>query len=73
MKQIYNEFILLAAILFAISPIIVYCLVLHKTDFAETSGDFGIFGDYVGGTVGTIVGVIVRKRRHKFNWWSYNK
>ena len=23
--------------------------------------------------VGTIVGVIVRKRRHKFNWWSYNK
>lgn len=58
MKQIYNAFIWLAAILFAISPIIVYCLVLHKTDFAETSGDFGIFGDYVGGTVGTIVGVI---------------
>ena len=58
MKQIYNAFIWLAAILYAIRPIIVYCLVLHKTDFAETSGDFGIFGDYVGGTVGTIVGVI---------------
>ena len=58
MKQIYNAFIWLAAILFAISPIIVYCLVMHNTEFAETSGDFGIFGDYIGGTVGTIVGVI---------------
>lgn len=58
MKQVYNAFIWLAAILFAIGPIIVYCLVMHNTDFAETSGDFGIFGDYVGGTVGTIVGVI---------------
>ena len=31
----------------------------------------GIIGGIV--IVGTIVGVIVRKRRHKFNWWSYNK
>ncbi|MGN0798669.1 MAG: MBG domain-containing protein [Christensenellales bacterium] len=23
--------------------------------------------------VGTVVGIIVRKKRHKFNWWSYNK
>lgn len=58
MKQIYNAFIWLTAILLAISPIIVYCLIMHNADFAETSGDFGIFGDYVGGTVGTIVGII---------------
>ena len=23
--------------------------------------------------IGTVVGIIVRKKRHKFNWWSYNK
>lgn len=31
---------------------------MHDIDFAESSGDFGVFGDYIGGTIGTIVGVI---------------
>lgn len=33
-------------------------MTLHSTDFAEKSSDFGVFGDYIGGTVGTIVGAI---------------
>lgn len=45
-------------ILFTISPVIVYSIILRNVVFAETSGDFGVFGDYMGGTVGTIVGII---------------
>ena len=45
-------------ILLTISPIIVYCITLRKIDFAESSGDFGVFGDYIGGTIGSIVGAI---------------
>ena len=58
MKPIYKAFIWLLSILFVLSPIIVYCLTLHSTDFAEKSSDFGVFGDYIGGTVGTIFGAI---------------
>lgn len=45
-------------ILLTISPIIVYCITLRKLEFAGSSGDFGVFGDYIGGTIGTIVGSI---------------
>lgn len=45
-------------IILAVSPVIVYCITLSASSFAESSGDFGIFGDYIGGTVGTIVGII---------------
>lgn len=58
MKPIYKPIFCLLAVLLTISPIIVYCITLHKIDFAESSGDFGIFGDYIGGTTGTIVGAI---------------
>lgn len=58
MKQNINKFHWLIAIILVIAPILVYCIILRADDFAESSGDFGIFGDYMGGTVGTIVGVI---------------
>lgn len=45
-------------VLLTLSPIIVYCITLRKIGFAVSSGDFGVFGDYVGGTIGTIVGTI---------------
>lgn len=50
---LWSIFIILVA-----SPIIVYCITLSELGFADTSGDFGVFGDYIGGTVGTIVGII---------------
>lgn len=47
----------IALVLFLL-PIIIYCITLRADEFAESSGDFGVFGDYVGGTVGTVVGII---------------
>lgn len=58
MKPIFKVLICNVAILFVVSPLIVYCLTLHNEDFAEKSSDFGVFGDYIGGTVGTIIGAI---------------
>lgn len=58
MKSIFKSFFLLFVALLAISPIIVYCITLRRFGFAESSGDFGVFGDYIGGTIGTIVGAI---------------
>lgn len=31
----------------------------------------GIAGGLI--IIGSIVGIVVRRKRHKFNWWSYNK
>lgn len=58
MKAIFKSILLLFVVLLAISPIIVYCITLCEFGFAETSSDFAVFGDYIGGTVGTIVGAI---------------
>ena len=58
MNRKYNILLWLVAILLAISPVIVYYVTLRSFDFAKNSNDFGIFGDYIGGTVGTIVGII---------------
>lgn len=58
MNRKYIILLWLVAILLAISPVVVYYLTLRSFDFAKTSNDFGIFGDYIGGTVGTIVGII---------------
>lgn len=58
MKSIFKSFFLLFVALLAISPIIVYCITLRRFGFAESSSDFGVFGDYIGGTIGTIVGAI---------------
>lgn len=58
MKAIFKSIVLLFVVLLAISPIIVYCITLRRFGFAESSSDFGIFGDYIGGTIGTIVGAI---------------
>lgn len=58
MKSIFKSIILLCVALLAISPIIVYCITLRRFGFAESSGDFGVFGDYIGCTLGTIVGAI---------------
>ncbi len=58
MKAIFKSILLLFVVLLAISPIIVYCITLHRSGFAESSSDFGVFGDYIGGTIGTIVGAI---------------
>ena len=58
MNRIINILLWLVAILLAILPLVVYYVTLRSVDFAESSNDFGIFGDYIGGTVGTIVGII---------------
>lgn len=58
MKPIFKVLICIVAILFVVSPLIVYCLTLQNENFAEKSSDFGVFGDYIGGTVGTIIGAI---------------
>lgn len=58
MKAIFKSILLLFVVLLAISPIIVYCITLRRFGFAESSSDFGVFGDYIGGTIGTIVGAI---------------
>ena len=58
MKQNFKVFFWIIATILVIAPIIIYSFALGADDFAESSGDFGIFGDYIGGTVGTIVGII---------------
>ena len=58
MKLNSNFILWLAAIILAVAPVIVYSVTLNASGFAESSMDFGIFGDYIGGTVGTIVGII---------------
>lgn len=58
MNRKYNILLWLVAVLLAISPVVVYYVTLRSFDFAKSSNDFGIFGDYIGGTVGTIVGII---------------
>lgn len=58
MKQNIRILFLALALVIVIIPIIIYCITLRAEEFAESSGDFGIFGDYIGGTVGTVVGII---------------
>lgn len=53
--EIIGIIILVLAI---IGSIIAYIVTLAKLPFAQKSSDFGTFGDYVGGIVGTIVGLI---------------
>lgn len=49
---------ILILVLAIIGSIIAYIVTLAKLPFAQKSSDFGTFGDYVGGIVGTIVGLI---------------
>lgn len=58
MKQNIRILFLALALVIVIVPIIIYCITLRAGEFAESSEDFGIFGDYIGGTVGTVVGII---------------
>lgn len=58
MKKIDDRTFWISSIICIVSPIIVYCITLHALDFTDSPTDFGTFGDYIGGTVGTIVGVI---------------
>lgn len=58
MRLIYKYILFVIVVLFLISPIIIYSLTLRNYVFAESSEDFGVFGDYIGGTLGTIVGAI---------------
>lgn len=58
MKQNIRILFLALALVIVIVPIIIYCITLRAEEFAESSEDFGIFGDYIGGTVGTVVGII---------------
>lgn len=58
MKQNFKVLFWIIAIILVIAPIVIYSFTLSADGFAESSGDFGIFGDYIGGTVGTIVGII---------------
>lgn len=53
--EIIGIIILVLAI---IGSIIAYIVTLAKLPFAQKSSDFGTFGDYVGGIVGTLVGLI---------------
>jgi len=53
--EIIGIIILVLAI---IGSVIVYIVTLAKLPFAQESADFGTFGDYVGGLVGTFVGLI---------------
>lgn len=34
------------------------CIILRAEEFAESSGAFGVLGDFIGGMVGTVVGII---------------
>lgn len=43
---------------FLLLPVLVYVGILYHEEFARTTEDFGVFGDYIGGTAGTIVGLI---------------
>lgn len=58
MKQNIKILYWTIALVLVIVPIIIYCITLRAEEFAESSGDFGVFGDYIGGTVGTVVGII---------------
>lgn len=49
---------IIALILAILGSVIVYVVTLAKLPFAQESADFGTFGDYVGGFVGTLVGLI---------------
>ena len=49
---------IIALILAILGSIIVYVVTLAKLPLAQESADFGTFGDYVGGFVGTLVGLI---------------
>lgn len=58
MKQSIKILFWAIALVLGLVPIIIYCITLRTEKFAESSGDFGVFGDYIGGTVGTVVGII---------------
>lgn len=49
---------LIILVLAIIGSIIAYIATLAKLPFAQNSADFGTFGDYVGGLIGTLVGLI---------------
>lgn len=58
MKQSIKILYWAIALVLFLLPILIYCITLRTDEFAESSGDFGVFGDYIGGTVGTVVGII---------------
>ena len=41
-----------------ITSIVIYVVSFYSMDFASSPADFGIFGDYAGGVVGTLTGLI---------------
>jgi adenylate kinase len=41
-----------------IGTIAVYCFVFHSMTFGDAPSDFALFGDYIGGVTGTIIGLI---------------
>ena len=41
-----------------IASIVIYVVSFYSMDFASCPADFGIFGDYAGGVVGTLTGLI---------------
>ena len=51
---LFSLFISLATI----AVVGVYCYVLRDNLFAKTPGDFGTFGDYIGGAFGALTGLI---------------
>ena len=45
-------------VLAIIAAILIFVITLSDLPFAKLPEDFGIFGDYIGGLVGTLVGLI---------------
>ena len=44
-----------------IASIVIYVVSFYSMEFASCPEDFGIFGDYAGGVIGTLTGLIDRK------------
>ena len=51
----WEKFLLLLLGLTLFFALFVYIATLYKVKFADSPGDFALFGDYVGGTLGTIL------------------
>jgi cell division protein FtsL len=51
----FEKFILILIVIISIASLAVYVIQLHKNQWAKDPSEFGVFGDYIGGVLGSLI------------------
>lgn len=51
-------FLLILIVLISIGSLIIYAIQMHESKLSKDPSDFGTFGDYIGGVLGSLISLI---------------